>query len=260
MKVSIFAFAVNDKFPIDIMHRQYSKYMKEEFEFILFNDATNQQMEKNINLIASSNNIKCVRVPQSIHPSNSQDPSRDYALTLNWAFHEYAIQNNCEIIVLIHTDVFPICNVRVSDIIGEHTVASTTEFRILRGEPITHLYPAFTIINVKRFNNVKELDFGLEEGLDTGGRTRTFIKSHPQSVKFLANHQSSYFLGTLEANDPMYNYFKDDISICRAHGLSAGWIAEGFYHYMAGSQWNAGNPTFAEGHKKRMQLFLHYFY
>lgn len=257
MKISIFSFAVNDKFPIDIMRRQFTKYLKEDFDFVLFNDAFDPQMEENINIIASFNQIKCVKVPQNIHPV--QNPSECYAATLNWAVREYAVNNNCEIIVLLHSDVFPICDVSVSEIMGEHIAASTMEFRIINGKGINYFYPAFTIINMKLLKNVYELDFGLDPGLDVGGRTKKFIEDNANSVKFLANHQTSYFLATLD-KEPIAEYFKDDLAICRAHGLSAGWIAEGFYHYMAGSQWNAGNPVFASGHKKRMDLFLKYFY
>lgn len=259
MKISIFSFAINDKFPIDIMHRQFSKYMKEDFEFILFNDAFDPQMEKNINEITSYNKINCIRVPQNIHKVNN--PSMGYATTLNWAIHNYAVSNNCEIVALMHSDVFPICNVSISDIIGNNIVASTTEFRIIDGKGVNYLYPALTIVNMTLLKNVQELDFGLDTGLDTGGKTKEFIKNNPQSVKFMANHQTSYFIGTLTEQDPMIKYYRDDLNICRSHGLSAGWIADGFYHYMAGSQWNAGEKTqFAEGHQKRMKLFLEYFY
>ena len=84
MKISFFAFAVNTKFPIDIAYRQFHKYIKEDFEYILFNDAYQPQMEKDLNIISESNNIKCVRVPQHIH--KSQNPSEAYADTVNWAF------------------------------------------------------------------------------------------------------------------------------------------------------------------------------
>ena len=43
MKISIFSFAVNDKFPIDIMYRQFGKYLKDDFNFILMNDALIKQ-------------------------------------------------------------------------------------------------------------------------------------------------------------------------------------------------------------------------
>jgi hypothetical protein len=258
MKISLFSFAVNEKFPIDIAHRQFKKYMKEDFEFILFNDAMDVQSEQNINMICSYNNIKCVRVPQHIH--RVQNPSEGYAATLNWAVHEYAPQNGCEIIVLLHTDVFPICDVVVSDIIGENIVASTSEFRIMDGKGVNYFYPALTMVNMKRLANPHELDFGLAPGLDCGGKTKDFIKSHESAVKFLNNHQISYMIAIL-TGQPIAEYFSNDLAICRSHGLSAGWVADGFYHYMAGSQWNnAENPTFAAGHKLRMDLFLNYFY
>lgn len=258
MKVSVFAFAVNEKFPIDIMHRQFQKYLKDDFEFILFNDASSLQTEKDINTIASYNKIKCERVPQSIHKVHN--PSECYASTLNWAVREYAVKNNCEVIVLMHSDVFPLCEASILNILGDHMIASTMEFRIMDGKGINYFYPAFTIINMKRLGkHIGELDFGLDVGLDVGGKTKNFIEAHANSVKFLGNHQASYFLGTL-TNEPIAEYFRTDIDICRKYGLSAGWIAEGFYHYMAGSQWNGANPTFAQGHKERMDLFLRFFY
>jgi hypothetical protein len=259
MKVSIFYFAVNDKFPIDIAYRQFKKYLKDDFDFILLNDAADTQIEHSINTIASANNIKSVRVPQHIHNSGPQDPSFAYSTSLNWALHEYAAQNDFEIIVLMHSDVFPVCDVSIVDILGEYIIASTTEFRIRDNVGITYLYPAFTIINMKKLSNPQVLDFGTEPGLDVGGKTYEFIKNFSNQVKFINNHQIEYFIAILE-NDPAAEYYKADLTICRSHGLSAGWVAEGFYHYMAGSQWNSSNPIFAAGHKKRMDLFLNYFY
>jgi len=257
MKIDIFSFAVNDKFPIDIACRQFKKYLKEDFEYILFNDANDPEMEKNINIITSCNNIKCVRVPQNIHKVNN--PSGSYAETLNWAVHEYAVKNNHEIIVLMHTDLFPICDISISDIIGNYTVASTIEFRVIEGKVFNYLYPALTMVNMKLLQNPSELNFDLLPGVDVGGKTKEFIEKYPQTVKFLSNHQADYIAAILH-DQPISEYFKEDIKICRQHGLNAGWVANGIYHYMAGSQWNANNPTFAEGLKKRMDLFLQYFY
>jgi hypothetical protein len=113
---------------------------------------------------------------------------------------------------------------------------------------------------MRRLKNPKTLDFGFDPGMDCGGRTKDFIRDNANAVKFLPNHQISYFIATMSENDPVAKYYRDDLAICRQHGLSAGWISEGFYHYMAGSQWNSGNPTFAKGHRERMELFLKNFY
>lgn len=257
MKISIFAFAVNDKFPIDIVNRQFKKYMKDDYEYILFNDAMESQMENAINTVAAYNKIKCVRVPQNIHKIHN--PSASYAETLNWALHDYAVKNNCETIVLMHTDIFPICDISIADIIGDYVVASTVEFRILNGKGVNYLYPALTMINMNLLKDPSELNFSLSPGLDTGGRTIEFIEKYPQSVKFLGNHQAEYMAAILH-DQPIAEYLNEDIKICREHGISSVWVATGLLHWMAGSQWNADNPIFAEGLKKRMDLFLKYFY
>ena len=85
---------------------------------------------------------------------------------------DYAIKNNCEVIVLLHMDIFPICDVSISNILDTNIAASTAEFRILNGKGIIYLYPAFTIVNMKLLINANEIDFGLEPGLDVGGKTR----------------------------------------------------------------------------------------
>jgi hypothetical protein len=259
MKISIFSFAVNDKFPIDIAHRYFIKHVKDEFEYILFNDASEAQMERKLNIIASYNKIKSVRVPQHIH--SVHNPSACYSNTLNWAVRDYAVKNDCEIIFLLHSDIFPVQDVSISNIIENNMITSTAEARVVPEKTIIYLYPAFTMINMKLLPNVHELDFGLTPGLDVGAKTIPFIEKYQSSIKFVHNHQMINMLnaGSLD-NSPYLEYFKTDLTICKDHGLNAGWIAEGFYHYMAGSQWNGANPIFAAGHSKRMELFLKYFY
>lgn len=255
MKISIFSFAVNHFFPIDIQYRQFKKYIKEDFEFILFNDAIDKKMEDNINLITSFNNIKCVRVPQQIHKVNN--PSEGYAATLNWAVKEFAVKNNLEIIVLVHTDVIPIDDICISNIIENNIIASTIEARTINDRVLFYFYPALTIINMKY--NIDDLDFGLSPGLDTGGKTHLFIEKNTTGVKFIPNHQIDSMLHTLEKHR-LYEYFKLNVDICKKHILGAGWIAENFYHFIAGSRWNSSDLLSIEGHKQRMDLFLRYFY
>ncbi len=255
MKISIFSFAVNDKFPIDIQHRQFRKHCPDD-RFILFNDAVEEQMVNNLNITASYSNIECVRVPQSIHIR--QNPSEGYAATLNWALHRYSVDNDLETIVMMHSDVFPLQHINIQEIIGDHVVASVTECREFKGETIHYLYPALTIINVKALGDVSQLNFECDLGLDTGGKTHTYVMKNRDKVKFIGNHQIPNAMKELTPG--LQEYFAADLEICKAHGLNSGWIAEGFYHYMAGSQWNALDNTLRDGHKNRMDLFLKYFY
>lgn len=259
MKISIFSFAVNDKFPIDIQYRQFAKYVEDDFDFILFNDADVDKNENDINTICSYNNIKCVRVPQEIH--KVQNPSEGYAATLNWAVKEYATNNSLEIIVLCHADIFPINKVSISKILENNMIASTMEYRVINDKTVNYLYPAFTIIDMKQLGKkVEMLDFGLDVGLDTGGRTGQFVEDNNGVVKYIGNQPINEGIIKQFDSDRLKEYFVADIDITKRYQLNAGWLAEGFYHYIAGSQWNADNSILAQGHKERMELFLKYFY
>lgn len=259
MSVTVIAFAVNDKFPLGFVYRQFAKHLKDPFEFVVLNDAQDKEASEGIASTASAGGIRCVRVPQDIHTDNG--PSLSYAQTLNWAVREFVVNNAGGLVVFIHADIFPICDVSLSSIIGEYAIASTMEFRALNGLPITHIYPTLTIINPNKIENaVESLNFGCADGLDTGGMTRAFVENNQSKIKFLVHHQVEYFARTLHSDDAFAAYLKADIAIARQHGLSAGWICEGFYHYMAGSQWNiTDEPAFSEGHDKRARLFREFY-
>jgi len=267
MKVSIFAFAVNDKFPIDIAHRHYQRYLKDDWEYVLFNDAADPKMEAAIDAIARRNLVRSVRVPQSIHTFGHAgifrrrrliNPSEAFANTVNWAVREYATEAGLETVVLTHADVFPYCDVRVSGIVQNKLVASTVEFRCVDGAEWCYLYPALTMINMKALKDPAELDFSVEPGLDVGGRTKDFLRKHASSVRVLTRQLVRDLVGE-PAFSPFLEYFAADLAICGEHHIDAGWLCEGFYHYGAGSQWNATNPAAVKGHKKRMDLFVNYF-
>jgi hypothetical protein len=257
MKISIFSFATNDKFPIDIQYRQFKKFLKDEFEFILFNDAFTPSMQQAIETIVTYNQIDHVNVPQHIH--RVQNPSEGYAATLNWAVKDFAINRGCEIILLVHADVFPTQPLSVIDILGKNFVASTVEYRKIDGKEIYYLYPALTAINMKNVGNlISTLDFSVARGLDTGGMTFNFVEKNNSLVRRL-NNLASDGMARLSSGE-LKEYLEADLQICSQYKLNKGWFCEGFYHYMAGSQWNSSNPAMINGHSERMKLFLKYFY
>lgn len=159
MKINILSYAVNNCFPIKIQYKNLKKYLIEDFEFILFNDAYENDMIDIINDIANELKIKCIRVPQKIHIDN-KNPSKAYAETLNWSIHEYGVKNNLDIIVQMHTDVFPIKQISILDLLDDNIIASTKEYRVDNGKIFTYLYPALTIINLNSIKDViNDLNF-----------------------------------------------------------------------------------------------------
>lgn len=260
MKITVLSFAVNTKFPIDTQYRQFQKHcFSDDYEFVVLNDAFLNGEARKISELTKYFNINCVRVPQDIHAENN--PSQGYAGALNWAVKTYALEKGCEVVLLVHSDVFPYTQLSMKDVIGDNVVASLMERREYQGRAVDYFYPALTMVNVKELGpKIHELDFSCAVGLDTGGKSFEFIQNNQNlKMKFMEHHQIPNVINSLSPG--MQEYLNQDIEICAEYGLNKGWISEGFYHYLAGSQWNLEyDPRFAEGHNKRMALFLKYFY
>lgn len=264
MKILVCAFAYNNKFPVDLQYAQFRKYVTEPFEYVLFNDARCDKEASQLNRVALKLNIKCVRVPQKIHASNN--PSEGYAHTLNWTLTYLKSE---EIVVFVHTDVFPVHTISILDIIQDKEVATTIEHRTVGNSVLTYFYPALTLINMK-IANLALLDFscrrgissGVETidniGLDTGGMTYKYISNRENGVKFIKNHPlvNASSILSLE-NAELSNYFERMHSICNRHSISEGWYAVGFYHYIDGSQWNKKEK--AEGRALKLAECLKFF-
>lgn len=248
MKLTVFSFAVNDKFPIKTQINQFKKNIKDNYEFILLNDANNNEMIDSINNIAKDMSVKCIRVPQDIH--KYYNPSVAYAEALNWLVltHIPINKDKYELILIVHSDVFPLIPLHVSNIIGSQTIASTMEVRNTGIDIVDYIYPAFTIINTKTIREPQLLDFNCGKvertingvktytGLDTGGMTYKYIDKYKSDIKFIPHYQ---IYGVVpDYGDKTVEYLKYDYKICKKNKLNSGWFAEGFYHYVAGSQWN----------------------
>ncbi len=238
MKVTIFSFAVNDKFPIDLQYKQFQKNIREDFEFILINDAFTPEMTTILSTIAKNIGVKCVCVPQEIHKIHN--PSVGYADALNWLVKTYVKNKNFEIIMIVHADIFPLQLISIEDIIKNYTIASTMEYRMAKETKFHYIYPALTLINIKTVKDIDMLNFDCGKvdnvGLDTGGMTYSYINKYTNDVRFIEDDRvpSNKF----NFGDRINRYLKYDYRICKKHKLNDGWFAEGLFHYVAGSQWN----------------------
>src|SRR5690348_14973933 len=66
-QVMIFTYAFNRPDFIEIQHKTFQKFVQDEYTFIVFNDANNEQMARAINETCQKLNIVPIRIPQDIH-------------------------------------------------------------------------------------------------------------------------------------------------------------------------------------------------
>jgi hypothetical protein len=272
VNIRVLSFAHNNKFPISLQYNQFKKHVKEPFTFAVMNDASKQQDEAEILAASQALGVTMVRLPQSIHAS-SNNPSDGYGHALNWTLRSFLpCDPEADIAVLVHTDVFPVFDVSILDLVGEGHIASTAEARVCPEGAIVHLYPALTIVHLRK-TELSFLDFSCRHtigegqtlatmGLDTGGQTFEYLKRYGSHVRFLPSHQLRDAAPHFPSPNPSLDeYFRRIKEVCSSQSLNAGWYADGFYHFIAGSQWIASSSTAAqiEAHRQKMALCTSYF-
>ena len=52
---------------IEIQNKTFKKFLKDEYEFVVFNDARQKDLQSAIKKTCSKLGIRCVNIPQSIH-------------------------------------------------------------------------------------------------------------------------------------------------------------------------------------------------
>ena len=66
-KVLIFTYAYNRPEFIKYQYLTFKKFMLDEYEFVVFNDARDNEMRKKIEHECKNFGLECVRIPQEIH-------------------------------------------------------------------------------------------------------------------------------------------------------------------------------------------------
>ena len=66
-KVLIFTYAYNRPEFIETQYKTFKKFLLDEYEYVVFNDAIEPVLKKKIELMCEKLQIRCILIPQEIH-------------------------------------------------------------------------------------------------------------------------------------------------------------------------------------------------
>lgn len=207
-KVLIFTYAYCCPEFLEMQLKTFKKFIKDDFELILFSDAPTEEGHYKIADACNLVGVRCIRVPQHIHeypyylPLNMPQIYTDTKKPSN-VRHAHAIQYSLDTIGFDHDDILllidnDICFIRplsITEFMQDCDIAaffkgSANE----QGATIMYCCPALTFLNLKKLPNKRDLNFncGWVNGCsgDTGGFTHYYLKSHPELI--LKNIQIIY--------------------------------------------------------------------
>lgn len=210
-KIRVLTFHCNKPEYILLQKQAFSKFMKEEYEIIVFNDAKDSEMNDKITKNCIDLGIQCVRYEQNWHLNNSinsrllslikkpdvqsrlifvnypntseeeliENLSVRHSHVIQFALDQYGY-NHDDIVVIIDGDAFPIRPLYLSELMKDCPILGVE--RGFRDE-VQHLWVIFVAFDPRRLQRVEELKFGIGiikgEIHDTGSESNGYLIKNP---------------------------------------------------------------------------------
>lgn len=243
-------YQVNDINP-ELLEPQllsFKKYMQEDFEFIVFNNeelSNDPELSKEVSNVCNDLGIQVIAAPrdsaiEAVWMSGEGTISQRqifseagrfnkgkggdmFNYTLQWAW-EKAITKERGPIAFIHTDVFLMEPIKLTDYLREQPLCSSFK----SSDNISHIWEALLLADIPKLPSPETMLWfpGFVEGewFDTGGPTYHWLKAHPE-VKYLRLGETNI------ADDPALDFHPSRYQFFE--------LPDGkkVFHYLSGSKW-----------------------
>lgn len=206
--VRILTFHCNRPDFIELQHKTLQKFMEDDYELIVFNDAKTEQLEIEIREMCEKHQILCVRFEQYWHeidPLNDQittwlrdpvnrsgitfekegapaQPSIRHCHVIQYALDHFGYDHD-DVVVLLDGDCFPIRPCSFRKLLGDDHIAGI--HRVAGDIPgLDYLWVVCTFFNPMKLPDRYNLKFNvtiIERILwDTGTQLYYYVKNHPE--------------------------------------------------------------------------------
>lgn len=222
-KVLIITHNYNRPDFIELQYKTFKKFLHDDYEYIVFNDAQDNDLMNKIDAMCAHYNIKSIRIPQEIHsqPYLPRQPNDNlnranirHANCIQYSLDTIGFDHN-GIVFIIDSDMFPIRPFSIADYMKDKDIAAFMN----KPRGINYICPAFCILSMNKLPDKKTLNFnvckinGLD--VDSGGFTYYYLANHPElkveHINVLYSHQ--LFLGDSHLNLPANNTLHRDTKI-----------------------------------------------
>lgn len=245
-KVLIFTYSYNRPDFIELQDKTFKKFLTDEYEFVVFNDATKKDMKQKIKNTCKNLGIKCLTIPQKIHNGTTQASQRNCNVV------QYSLDvlgyNHDDILVLLDSDMFLIKEFSIRDAMKNYDIAG-----VKQGDLVNYLWIGLVFMDMRSMPNKKTITFNCGNingvNVDTGGTSHYYLKNNPTlRVNYLDTTythlvpQDAESLQTLGHSPEFIRFILNDPGM-QFHCNNT------FLHHGAGTNW-CGSPSAQLAHKK----------
>lgn len=278
-KVLIFTYSYNRPDFIEIQSNTFKKFLKDDYEFVVFNDATDPSLYREIHQTCQKLDIACIDIPQMIHRSNQPSDRNGAVVDFSLKNLGFAHQG---IVALFDSDLFLVKNFSIKDFMHGFLLGGVPQDRSNRGIVIDYLWVGLVFLDMEKLPNKETISFspGLihDVATDTGGFSHYYLAQnrtvpvryfnqatvgeayhHLQNLtcadcKIAGSTPCEHAIEKIKAeglfDDHQIQY------IINSHPTRSHFVIDSnFLHYSAGSNWNGESQEF---HNKKTKILLDY--
>jgi len=279
-KVLIITHCYNRPEFIEIQYKTFKKFLQDEYEFVVFNDAKTEDMALQINAICKQYNIRSIAIPQEIHdrpylyrlPGDPYHrPNIRHANALQYSLDVLGF-NFDGIVAIVDSDLFMVKSMSINDCMKESDIVS-----VQREAPngIVYAWPGFVLLKMSALPNKNMLNFNCGKigrvSVDAGGHTHDYLLNNPQARvryfdNFYVNCDGTSTITSRYRNmqNKPYNtkllrrlgFDKTAIELIEAGAHRIEFLLDNhFFHYRSGTNWNHQSNHY---HEAKTRLFKKY--
>jgi hypothetical protein len=239
---------------IELQAKTFKAFLQDEYEFVVFNDAPQENMRRQIQDKCSQLEIRCFRVPQNLHKRGDAGSRHIDGIMYSLETIGYDYDG---IVALIDSDMFLLKSFCIEKYLDGYGIAGQLQGRENDSVHVTYISPALAFMDMRILPNKKTLSFqgGKVEGItcDVGAHSYYYFKNNPTISPRLCNllHIGAWKAGILckSCNDMTCNacvrllkerMFDDAFMafIQRCPDDIEFFMDNTFLHYRSGSNWN----------------------
>ncbi|KIX85622.1 glycosyltransferase [Vermiphilus pyriformis] len=291
--VLIFTTAYNRPDFIELQYKSLLKYLKDDFEYVVFNDASQAQIHDNIVMTCESLKIKCISFPQHLHTEPVDlflkphiAPHR-HSQVIQYAFDMLGF-NHQGIVAVLDADLFLVDNLSITDYMKEYDLAGTEKNGILWDtflptSKYSFLWPVVFFFNMPKLPDRHTMQFATmsfdNHYFDSCGSLYFYLRDHPSlKIKYFDVVNLNAIPGTSPSgmfshyhHNPVYytlndtknrhlleilNFKEREIKFIQSGPVNIQYYLENkFFHYMSASNYDQKTEDF---HRIKTELFNQY--
>ncbi|OGB83693.1 hypothetical protein A3F66_05230 [candidate division TM6 bacterium RIFCSPHIGHO2_12_FULL_32_22] len=270
--VLIFTYSYNRPEFIELQHKSFKKFLKDDYRFIVFSDANTTENQTAIANTCNRLGIEFIQIPQIIHdlpylPRYEHEPSFHYPTIrcvngIQYSLNKVGFFHKGPVLIL-DSDMFLIRDLSLKSLLQKYDIVAGFQAYENNGVKIKYVSVNFVLLNMNILPNKEtfNVNTGIIKGVktDAGGQTYWYFKNNPK-VRVLEIHHNiicrkpnAGCLYPTYDNLKNHNFSEKEIEYL-SNPINDGVeisLSQTFLHYRSGSNWDGKDQSF---HQRKFQV------